>query len=125
MNIAIVDYARIAPDAEFPLLKTERDYRWTQHPQLDAQGVRGDCWRAHILVTRATPIDADTIAALPMLQYVVISGADTSLVDLPAARARGVKVGQISDSGTPAEQCQRIVDALDAIITGEVPGQLT
>lgn len=124
MNIAIVDYARIAPDADFPLLETERDYRWTQFPLLDAAGVREDCWRAHILVTRGTTIDADTIAALPMLQYVVIAGDDIGLVDLPAAQARGIKVGRISGGGSPAELCRRIVDALDAIIAGQMPGQL-
>jgi phosphoglycerate dehydrogenase-like enzyme len=116
MNIAVVDYARIAPEAEFPLLKTARDYRWSQYPALDPAGVRADCWRAHILVTVACPIDGATIAALPMLAYVLEAGE--RLVDADAARARGIEVISLADARSlaPAALCQRIVDELDALI---------
>jgi phosphoglycerate dehydrogenase-like enzyme len=117
MNIAVVDYARIAPDAEFPLLKTTREYRWSQYPALDPAGVREDCWRAHALVTVACPIDAETIAALPKLAYVIVASGD-ALVDEAAARTRGVEVIALKDAATlaPPALCQRIVDELDALI---------
>ncbi len=117
VNIAVVDYARIAPDADFPLLKTNREYRWAQFPALDPAGVREDCWRAHVLVTMACPIDAETIAALPKLAYVLVA-SDKALVDEPAARARGIGIITLADAPAlaPAALCQRIVDELDALI---------
>ncbi len=126
MNIAIVDYARIAPDAEFPLLKTDVDYRWSQYPALDARGVREDCWRAHVLVTVATPLDAETIAVLPKLEYVIIAGTDATLVDAEAARARGIQVAHIPEAGTatPAALCQAVVDMLDALAGGTLPNRI-
>lgn len=124
MNIAVVDYARIAPDADFPLLKTAREYRWSQYPLLDPAGVRTDCWRTHVIVTVATPIDAATIAALPLLRYVIVAGEDTGIVDSSAAQARDIQVGAVAPGGTPAERCARIVATLDALIEGEFPGRL-
>lgn len=117
MNIAVVDYRRIAPDADFPLLKTTREYRWSQYPELDPTGVREDCWRAHVVVTAGCPIDAETIAALPKLAYVMVA-SDKPLVDEAAARARGIEI--IALAGAPALEpavlCQRIVDELDALM---------
>lgn len=123
MNIAVVDYARIAPDAEFPLLKTTRDYRWAQYPALDPAGVRADCWRAHALVTLACPIDGETIAALPKLSYVIVASGE-SLVDEAAAKARGIQVIRLAEAPTltPPALCQRIVDELEAILAGADPG---
>jgi len=118
LNIAVVDYARIAPDADFPLPKTAADYRWSQHPALDPAGVRADCWRAHVLVTVACPIDAETIAALPKLAYVIVAGGDVNLVDQAAAAARGIELIYTPEAAalTPAALCQKIVDELDRII---------
>lgn len=117
MNIAVVDYARIAPDADFPLLKTTKEYRWSQYPALDPAGVREDCWRAHVLVTMACPIDAHTIAALPKLAYVIVASGE-ALVDEAAARARGIEVIALADAAAlpPPALCQRIVEELDALI---------
>lgn len=117
MNIAVVDYARIAPDADFPLLKTTKEYRWSQYPALDPAGVREDCWRAHALVTCACPIDAETIAALPKLAYVIVASGER-LVDEAAAQARGIEVIVLAEAAAlaPAALCRRIVDELDALI---------
>jgi len=117
MNITVVDYARIHPQAEFPLLETSDDYRWSQYPALDPAGVREDCWRAHVLVTVACPIDAETIAALPKLAYVIVAGGER-LVDEAAARARRIEVITLADAAAlaPAELCQRIVNELDGIV---------
>lgn len=120
MNIAVVDYARIAPDAEFPWLQTKKEHRWTQFPMLDGPGMVSDCWRAHVLVSVAAPIDAATIDKLPMLQYVIVAGENSNLVDIEAAKARGIRVSQVDARGSTAERCQRIVDTLDALIEGRL-----
>jgi len=120
MNIAVVDYARIDPEAEFPWLSTKKEHRWTQFPLLDGPGMVVDCWRAHVLVTVAATIDAATIDKLPMLQYVIVAGDAPNLVDESAAKARGIRVSQVDASGSAAERCQRIVDTLDALIEGRL-----
>jgi phosphoglycerate dehydrogenase-like enzyme len=117
MNIAVVDYASIHPEAEFPWLKTTQEYRWAQYPAHDPAAVREDCWRAHVLVTVACPIDAETIAALPKLAYVIVA-SERRLVDEAAAKARGIEVIALADAAAlaPAALCQKIVDELDALI---------
>jgi glycerate dehydrogenase len=117
MNIVVIDYANIHPDAEFPWLKTRQEYRWSQHPHHGPAEIREDCWRAHVLVTVATPIDAETIAALPKLAY-VIEVSDRGLVDRAAAAARDIEVIPLvgAEALTPVALCQRIVDELDALI---------
>lgn len=117
MNIVVVDYANIDPEAEFPWLKTSEEYRWSQYPAHDPASVREDCWRAHALVTVACPIDAETIAALPKLAYVIVA-SERQLVDEAAAQARGIEVIALAEASklAPAVVCQKIVDELDAII---------
>jgi phosphoglycerate dehydrogenase-like enzyme len=120
MNIAIVDYARIAADADFPLLKTTLDYRWSQYPALDPARVLEDCWRTHVLVTVACPISAETLAGLPKLEYVIIASDERGLVDDAAAAARGIRIVRIPGTASlaPAALCQAIVDELDALAAG-------
>jgi hypothetical protein len=117
MNIVVVDYANIHPDAEFPWLKTRKEYRWSQHPHHGPAEIREDCWRAHVLVTVATIIDAETIAALPKLAFVIEAG-NQALTDREAVAARGIGIISLSDAGslTPQALCQRIADELDALI---------
>ena len=117
MNIVVVDYANIHPDAEFPWLKTSKEYRWSQHPTHGPAEMREDCWRAHVLVTVATPIDADTLAGLPKVAYVIEAG-NRALVDRAAAAARGIEIISLPDvaASTPESACQQIADALDALI---------
>ena len=117
MNIVIIDYANIHPDAEFPWLKTSKDHRWSQHPNHGPAAIVEDCWRAHVLVTVATAIDAATIEGLPKLAYVV-EASDSPLTDRNAAQARGIEIISLKDSASlaPAALCQRIVDELDALI---------
>ena len=117
MNIVVVDYANIHPDAEFPWLKTSKEYRWSQHPAHGPAEMVEDCWRAHVLVTVATSIDADTLAGLPKLAY-VIEASERALVDRAAAVARDIEILSLAGAATlsPEALCQKIVDELDALI---------
>jgi glycerate dehydrogenase len=50
---------------------------------------------AEAIVTNKVPISAETLAALPALRYVGVCATGTNVVDLAAARARGVAVTNV------------------------------
>ena len=55
---------------------------------------------AAVLLTNKTPLDADTFAQLPDLRYVGVLATGYNVVDVVAARARGVAVTNIPADGT-------------------------
>ena len=55
---------------------------------------------AELILTNKTPITADTLARLPALRYIGVLATGTNVVDLPAARARGICVTNIPGYGT-------------------------
>ncbi|MGD1172673.1 2-hydroxyacid dehydrogenase [Mycobacterium seoulense] len=51
-----------------------------------------------VVITSGSPgVDADTMAALPNLEVIVNNGAGVDLIDLPAARRRGIGVSNTPD----------------------------
>jgi glycerate dehydrogenase len=55
---------------------------------------------AGFVLTNKTPITADVIACLPRLRYIGVLATGTNIVDVPAARARGICVTNIPGYGT-------------------------
>lgn len=55
---------------------------------------------AAVVLTNKTPLDADTFAQLPDLRYVGVLATGYNVVDVVAARARGVAVANIPAYGT-------------------------
>lgn len=55
---------------------------------------------AELILTNKTPITADTLARLPALRYIGVLATGTNVVDVPAARARGICVTNIPGYGT-------------------------
>jgi glycerate dehydrogenase len=55
---------------------------------------------AAVLLTNKTPLGADTLAQLPELRYVGVLATGYNVVDVAAARARGVAVANIPAYGT-------------------------
>lgn len=72
-------------------------------PKLPDGPGRADFFAEHaadvrIVITSGTAgVDADTIAALPNLEVIVNNGAGVDLIDLPAARRRGIGVSNTPD----------------------------
>ncbi|OBI04321.1 hydroxyacid dehydrogenase [Mycobacterium scrofulaceum] len=72
-------------------------------PKLPDGPARADFLAEHaadvrIVITSGTAaVDADTIAALPNLEVIVNNGAGVDLIDLPAARHRGIGVSNTPD----------------------------
>jgi glycerate dehydrogenase len=55
---------------------------------------------AELILTNKTQITADTLARLPKLHYIGVLATGTNVVDVPAARARGICVTNIPGYGT-------------------------
>lgn len=55
---------------------------------------------AEIVLTNKTPLTRDTIAALPKLKYIGVLATGTNVVDLAAARERGIHVTNIPAYGS-------------------------
>lgn len=55
---------------------------------------------AAVVVTNKAPITADVVAALPELRFVAVTATGVNVVDLAAARARGIPVSNVPVYGT-------------------------
>src|SRR5689334_2888522 len=50
---------------------------------------------AEILLTNKTPLSAQTLAALPALKYIAVMATGINVVDVAAARQRGIVVSNV------------------------------
>jgi glycerate dehydrogenase len=55
---------------------------------------------AEIVLTNKTPLDAQTIGALPRLRFIAVLATGYDVVDVAAARASGVPVSNVPEYGT-------------------------
>lgn len=55
---------------------------------------------ATIVLTNKTPLTAETIAALPRLRFIGVLATGYNIVDVAAARQRGIPVANVPDYGT-------------------------
>jgi glycerate dehydrogenase len=56
---------------------------------------------ADVVLTNKTPLSADSLAALPHLEYVGVLATGVNVVDVAAARARGIVVTNVPEYSTP------------------------
>ena len=122
MKVVVVDSARLGAEAEFPPLAADK-FGWEQFPALDGEELAERCWRAHVVVTVATPLDAQAMERMTMLSLVVVAGEAAGHVDLDAARAAGVAVCHVPDADpadpTKAQHiCDEVVANIDAFMDG-------
>ncbi len=125
MNIVVLDKEKLPDGVEFPFLQAAK-YGWVERPTVEPGEIEEVAWRAHVVVTAATPIPASTLEKLPLLKMVVIVGDFSSspgLIDLQAAASRGVLVSHVPGgdyaSSVAAETCcSSVVENIDAMIAG-------
>lgn len=70
------------------------------HPRTPAAEIIARAAGAEVLLTNKTPLDAATFTALPALRYVGVVATGYNVVDVRAARARGVVVSNAPGYGT-------------------------
>ncbi|WP_455921872.1 2-hydroxyacid dehydrogenase [Pseudomonas putida] len=72
------------------------------HGATSPQQVIERCRDAQVIITNKVVVNADTLAACPNLQLILITATGTNNVDLAAARARGIAVCNCQGYGTPS-----------------------
>ena len=83
---------------------------------------------AEIVLTNKTVLDAKAIAALPRLRFIAVLATGYNVVDIAAARQRGIPVSNVPEYGTNAvaqhtmalllELCHRVGDHARAVSAG-------
>jgi len=100
-QIVFLDAATLSiGDVDYSLLEDLGDVvifeRTTQDEVLDR------CRAATVIITNKVVIDAAVMEALPQLKYVCVAATGYNVVDVQAARARGIEVSNVSGYSTAA-----------------------
>lgn len=99
MNICVLDGYTLNPG----------DLSWTELQQLGPVVIHDRtpptdiivrAANAEIVLTNKTPLTRATLAALPKLKYIGVLATGTNVVDLPAARERGIPVTNVPAYGS-------------------------
>lgn len=91
------------------------------HPQTESGEVVARAGESALaLLTNKVPLGAAELAALPALRYVGITATGTDIVDLPAARGRGIAVTNVP--GYATESVAELVFALILHFSYDVAG---
>lgn len=122
MNIVVVDAAKLAGEADFPMLDVPK-FGWQQFPALTGHELAEHCWRADVIVTVAAPIDRAVLDKAFKLALIVVAGDDYDHVDLAAAQERGITVCHVpganpADAADTARICTQVVDTIAAYLRG-------
>jgi len=72
----------------------------TVHERTPAHLVPARAARAAIVLTNKVPLPADTLAALPVLRFISVLATGYNVVDVDAARRRGIPVSNVPEYGT-------------------------
>src|SRR5262245_11006556 len=85
--------------------------------------------QAEIVLTNKTLVDAAAIAALPRLRFIAVLATGYNVVDIAAARQRGIPVSNVPEYGTTGvaqhtlalllELCHRVGDHARAVDAGD------
>jgi glycerate dehydrogenase len=73
------------------------DHAWTEYPASTAAQAAERLRDATIAITNKVPLRADTLAQLPHLKMIAVAATGTDIIDLGAARERGIVVSTIRD----------------------------
>ncbi|GGC21187.1 D-2-hydroxyacid dehydrogenase [Pseudoduganella buxea] len=92
-NIVFLDRASLIADVRRPGF----DHDWTEYPASTAQQAIERLAGATIAITNKVPLRAEALARLPDLRLIAVAATGTDIVDLAAARERGIVVCNIRD----------------------------
>jgi glycerate dehydrogenase len=99
INIVVLDGHTLNPgDLDWSPLESLGHF--TIHARTPAAEIIARSQNAQVLLTNKTPLDAATIAALPELKAIGVLATGYNIVDIAAARARGIPVMNIPTYGT-------------------------
>ncbi|GGY88830.1 D-2-hydroxyacid dehydrogenase [Pseudoduganella plicata] len=93
MNIVFLDRASLVANVRRPAFV----HAWTEYDATTAAQAAERLRGAAIAITNKVPLRADTLAQLPDLKLIAVAATGTDIVDLAAARERGIVVCNIRD----------------------------
>jgi glycerate dehydrogenase len=106
MHIVVLDGHTLNPgDLDWAELKVLGTY--SVHPRTAREEILERAENAEIILTNKVVLDADTIEALPKLQYIGVLATGYNVVDLEAARDKGIVVTNIPGYSTDSV-CQMV-----------------
>ena len=101
MKIVVLDGATLNP-GDNPWDDVARLGEFVCHARTAANEILERSRDADVLLTNKTPLSAETLAQLPRLKFVGVLATGYNIVDVKAARARGVAVSNVPIYGTDA-----------------------
>lgn len=128
MKIVVLDGYTLNPgDLSWSEIEKLGEFTVYEHTSLDKIFERSE--GAEVLFTNKTPITADLLEKLPQLRYIGVLATGYNIVDVKAARDRGVIVTNIPTYGTYSvaqmvfaillEMCHHVQIHSDAVKQGE------
>jgi hypothetical protein len=123
MNIVAIDCAHLAGEADFPMLDLPK-FGWLQYPEVEEGQIADFCWRSDIIITVSTPIDQEVIDQAFKLKLIAVAGESYDHINLEAARARGIKVCNVSgadpdNAGDTPRICSEVIENISAFLNGQ------
>ena len=99
------------------------------YPRSNQEEVLERCADAEVILSNKVPLNADTLAQLPNLKYIGVTATGYNIIDVYAARERGIAVTNIPAYGTETvaqacfalvlELCNHVGLHADAVTNGE------
>ena len=99
------------------------------YPRSNQEEVLERCADAEVILSNKVPLDAETLAQLPNLKYIGVTATGYNIIDVDAARERGIAVTNIPAYGTETvaqacfalvlELCNHVGLHADAVTNGE------
>jgi glycerate dehydrogenase len=101
MKIVVLDGHTLNP-GDNPWSPVESFGELTVHERTPAELIVERSLDAEILLTNKTPLSAETLAKLPQLRMISVLATGYNIVDVAAARERGIPVCNVPDYSTDA-----------------------
>jgi len=101
MDIVVLDGYTLNP-GDNPWDGVEALGHLTVYDRTDADQILARAAGAEVVLTNKTPLTAETLAALPDLRFISVLATGYNIVDVEAARGRGITVANVPIYGTDA-----------------------
>jgi len=116
MNIVMVDSGQLTGDPDFPEVNLPK-FGWSQFVALPENELEERCWRADIIISTNTPINAKVIKESFKLKLIITSGENSEHIDKAAAQERGIIICNVPGLDREnAQDSQKIADQVVANI---------
>ena len=127
MRIVVLDGYTLNP-SDNPWDEVARLGELTVHDKTEPADIVSRALGAEIVLTNKTPLSADTLAQLPDLRFISVLATGYNIVDVQAARSRGISVSNVPVYGTDSvaqfvfalllELCHHVGHHSDAVHKG-------